>query len=278
MNNEMIATDVGPITHAFTISGEPNQYPTVIANLTNFEAAVRGLDANGGGDRPEYAFSAMLEALNYSFIDQYGERFTPMLYSSEMVVITDAESLLPELRNNVTETAMKQDVHINFILNKIENLSSFYADIANETGGIIFEENVTSWSILNFYNQHSASRSVPGRKRRHLAPNLVFVSVSRFVYRLSVSILAGPASGTVQVTLPNGKVESADIRENVMIYLKSNPLPGHYLFNASDSVQDVLIEQDTTIDVGLLYLDNEFTVSSSSPQPACKLWVFTSKM
>ena len=96
------------------------------------------------------------------------------------------------------------------------------------------------------------------------------MSVSRFVYRLSVSILVGPASGTVQVTLPNGEVENAAIRKNVMIYLKSNPLPGHYLFSAGVSVQDVLIEQDTTIDVGLLYLDYKFTVSSPSPPPACK--------
>ena len=96
------------------------------------------------------------------------------------------------------------------------------------------------------------------------------MSVSRFVYRLSVSILVGPASGTVQITLPNGEVESANIEKNVMIYLKSNPLPGHYLFSAGVTVQGVLIERDTTTDVGLLYLDNDFTVSSPMPLLACR--------
>ena len=239
----------------------------MVVILKIFEAAVRGLNASGGGDNPEYAFSAMLEALKYSFIDEYGELFTPMHYNSEMIVITDATSKLPELRSTVIQTAKEQGVRIHFILNTVS--SSYYADVADETGGITYDESVTSWSILNFYNRLSAAGSVPGRKRRS-SPNEVLVSVSRFVYRLSVSILAGPASGTVQVTLPNGEVESAAIRENVMIYLKSNPLPGHYLFSAGVSVQDVLIEQDTTIDVGLLYLDNNFTVSSPSPLPACK--------
>ena len=264
-------SDVGPITHAFT-SGEDQVLDEVIDKLIEFEEAVRGLTAVGGGDYPEYAFSAMLEALKYSFIDEYNETFTPMHYNSEMIVITDAESKLGYLSSTVIQTANTQGVHINFILNTSSVSGSYYANVAEETGGIIYGENVTSWSILNFYNKYSAASSVTGRKRRYLPPSYyIYVSVSRFVYRLSVSILVEPPSGTVQVTLPNGEVENADIEENVMIYLKSNPLPGRYFFNAGVSVQDVLIEQDTTIDVGLLYLDNNFTVSSPKPLVQCKL-------
>ena len=127
----MSHADVGPITHAFT-AGEVTD---------NFEAAVRGLTANGGGDYPEYAFSAMLEALEYSFIDEYGELFTPMHFNSEMIVITDATSLLPHLGNTVIETAKAQGVSIHFILNYVPG--SYYADIADETGGIIYEESVS---------------------------------------------------------------------------------------------------------------------------------------
>ena len=271
----LINTDVGPIIHSFTLGDATD---TVIATLKIFEAAVRGLNASGGGDFPEYAFSAMLEALKYSFFDEYGLLFTPMNYYSEMIVITDATSKLPELKSDVIQTALEQKVSINFILSNCdiyyssESLSSFYEDVANETGGIIYEDEHTSWSILNFYDRLSAAGSVPGRKRRS-SSNEVPVSVSRFVYRLLVSFLVGSHNGTstVQITLPNGEVESADIEDNVMIYLKSNPLPGHYLFSAGVKVQDDLIKQDTTLDVSLLYLDNEFTVASPSPPPACKL-------
>ena len=236
--------------------------------LEKFGSAVLNLAASGGGDLPEYAFSAMLEALSYSFIDEYGELFIPMHFNSEMIVITDAESKLPELRSTVIQKAKAQGININFIQNTVPG--SYYTDVANETGGIIYEESVPSWSILNFYNRLSAAGSITERKRRDLSPHFVFVNVSLFVYRLSVSILVGPTSGTVQITLPNGEVESAAIQENVMIYLKHNPLPGRYVFNASDSVENVLIKQDTTLDVGLLYLDKNFTMSSPSPLPACK--------
>ena len=241
----------------------------MVATLINFEAAIRGLHAHAGGDYPEYAFSAMLQALNYSFIDEYNEIFTPMHFNSEMIVLTDATSKLPELRSDVIQTAQEQNVTINFILSGAL-LHSYYEDVANETGGIVYEDHPASWSILNFHSKHSETGSVLGRKKRSSLDE-VFVSVSRFVYRLLVSILVGHPSGTVKITLPNGEVESADIEANIMIYLKSDPLPGHYLFSAGVFVEDVLIEQDTTIDVGLLYLDNNFTVSSPSPPPACKL-------
>ena len=99
-----IITDVGPITHTFTAG------KAVVVTLQKFEAAVRGLRASDGGDYPEYAFSAMLEALNYSFIDEYNETFTPMYYNSKMIVITDAISKLQELRSDVIHTAQEQNI------------------------------------------------------------------------------------------------------------------------------------------------------------------------
>lgn len=226
------------------------------------------LKAYGGGDYSEYAFSAMLEAFNYSFIDRHGLNFTPMYFNSEMIVITDATSKLPELRETVKSTAIAQGVSIHFILSQVDR--SYYEDIANATGGIVYDDHHTTWSILQFESKHSDSAGPSGRKRRSASANEISISVSRLVYSLRVSILAATSTGVVSISLPDGSVESASIEDSVMFFWKSDPLPGQYLFTLGASVQDTTIQQDVNLDVNLFYLDSNSTISSANPPPACK--------
>ena len=259
-------TDVHPITFTYA-NGR------VLLDLEKFEEAVNDLTAHGGGDHEEYAFSAMLAALDFVYDD--GLNFTPMSYNSEMIVITDATSKLPELRETVKNQAKDQEVSINFILSKYpSDLRSFYEDIANETGGIVYQDSHEAWSIVKFHNQ---LRSSSERKRRSAATDAISVNVSRFAYALQVFLLAGNSHGVdrvVNIALPDGSVESANIEDNVMIYLKYNPLPGNYLFDTDDTlVEDLLIQQDISLDISLFYLyylDSNFEFSSPTPLAACK--------
>lgn len=263
-----IITDVGPITHAFAIGDEELDAVTSM-DLQNFEAAVRNLRATGGGDYPEYALGAMLAALNYSFIDVDGYPFTPMDYDSELVVITDATSLQPELEETVIEMAMDQFVSIHFILPDHDyDGYAVYSNIAMATGGTVYRDDQSTWSILKFHERLSGSGK---RKKRSTSPRDLTVQVSMFTRTLRVSTLTRSlSSGTAHITTPDKMIETATIESNVMIYIKSHPLPGTYVFRLGAVVNEHLIRQDISLDVSLFYLDKDFTVSSPKPLLACK--------
>ena len=237
---------------------------------------MENMRAYGGGDYPEYALSAMKEALEYSFIDEYGELFTPMHYSSEMIVITDATSKLPELEPTVIERAIMQGVSIHFILPDHDHEGfrsySIYPNIASTTGGTVYRGNQATWSILEFIIGLPEDASAGKRKRRLALPTEeLTVEVSRLTFSLKVSTLTrGLSSGTATITAPDKTVVLATIEDGVMIYLKANPLPGVYMFNIGAVVDDYLVKKDVSLDVSLFYFDNNFTVSALTPLAACK--------
>ena len=253
---------MGPISYAFTFGTAAH------LELQAFEGAVTSLYAHEGGDVPEYAFSAIEAALDYSFYDTKLNLTIPLMGNgADMIVITDAPSKLPELRMTVIKRAKLQGVTINFILG---GFHSFYEDIADATGGVVYDDHHTTWSILQFYDLVTGS----GRKKRSATlSGSTTVGVSRFVYAFRVSILTtGIFSGhVISITLPDGSTENTTVEDSVMIYLKSNPIPGQYSFGiAGSSVVDGLIHHDVSLDVSLFYFDRNFTVSSPNPLAACK--------
>jgi hypothetical protein len=264
-----ITVDVGPITHAFTY-GEDALDELAAMRLEEFEARVRGLFASGGGDYPEYALAAMLAAMDYSSIDEYGEMFTPMSYGSELVVITDATSLQEELEDMVVDKAKAQGVSIHFILSDHDYLGfrtySVYNNIADKTEGTVYRNIHSTWSILKFFDELSGSTD-KRRKRSEVAELTIDVSI--FTHFLRVSTLTRHLhTGTVNITKPDGTLETADITSNVMIYIDAHPLPGMYRFGVQPD--EHLVRQDTILDLSLFYLNSNYTTSSPNPLPGCE--------
>lgn len=259
-----LITDIGDPVHAFTSGGTSER---VVNELQKFEAAVNDLTAYGGGDHPEYALGAMLEALEYSFRDEYNETFVPMSYNSEMIVITDATSKEETLEMDVIEKAQEQDVSIHFIL--VRGVSSYgiYRNIARETGGTVYSADQSTWSILRFLEPESETK-----RRKRSAPSGDFsVHVSVFTHTLRVSILTVRLStGRAYITAPDKTLETASIENNVMIYIKSRPKPGIYLFSIGDALDEDIVEQDISLDISFFYIDTNSAKSSRSPPPACK--------
>ena len=267
---QLSPADFGPITFTFTFG---NQNSRVLNELQIFEEAVNNLKAEGGGDIPEYALSAMLAALNYSFPYVEGEPFIPMNHNSEMIVITDAISKLPELEQTVIKMANCREVSIHFILPDHSGLTSYsiYPNIASETGGIVYRGNHAAWSITEFILRLPESSSAGKRKRRLALPTELTVEVSRLTFSLKVSTLTrGVSSGTATITAPDKTVELVTIEDSVMIYLKANPLPGVYMFDIGAVVDDYSVKQNAILDTSLLYFENNFTVSALTPLTLCK--------
>ena len=215
----------------------------------------------------------MLEALDFTITDGSGE-FIPMHFNSELVVITDAQSLQPELERTVISRAQEQHVSIHFILSGdgehgLLRGYEAYPNIARETGGIVYRDIHSTWSILNFYHALHASEM---ERRKRSAPLGVFsVRVSRLSRTLRVSTLTRLLStGRANITAPDLTVETLNIENGVMIYFKTRPLPGTYTFSIGAVVDENLVSQEIGLDASLFYTNTRFTVTSLCPPPACK--------
>ena len=217
------SSDVGPITHTVT-SGLNNTL--VLSQLRQFEAAVNGLTANGGHDYAEYALDAMLAALNYSFVDEFGP-FIPMGTNSKMVVITDATSKNPQLEGTVIERARRQGVSIHFILGDYtySRLQSYtiYSNIAAQAGGIVYTDSHSTWSVINFYLGLSTAGLV-GRKKRSapsLRPTQISFNVSTFASSLRLTTYSTRLEfGTASIMTPRNNTRTVNIEDSVLLYPK----------------------------------------------------------
>ena len=266
--------DVGPITHAFAAAGEGEELP-VLGDLEKFNEALENLRACGGGDSPEYSLRAMMAALNYSF-PLYGEEFIPMKNYSEMIVLTDHRSKEPWLEEDVIHRALNQGVSINFIVPREEYLENYatYPNIASRTCGIIvYEDNSSpiSWHLHNFISKYDSecSRRRPKRSTSSTSGSeSLNVPVSRFTYSLHVTVLSRDTRSTVRVTLPDKTIETVHIEDRVMLYSKSDPQAGHYLFDIQ-AREDVSVQQDVALDISFFYMDQMSTISQSTPPLAC---------
>ena len=230
----------------------------------DFYEILNNLGACGGHvDYGGHSLSATMEALDYTVP---ANNFRPMDYGSTIVVLTDEGSEKEELVPDIIKKAKDQEVSISFIIPSYLNYN-IYTRIANETGGIISSEaNPKTWSLLRFIETHK--KTYPQRHKR--STNILSVSVSRFTYSLLVSVWTN-SNDRIRITLPDNTTETANVEDSVMIYSKSYPQAGHFVFHVS-VIQDVSVQQEVALDVNLFFMDRQSTVSSIAPPPACMLY------
>ena len=237
---------------------------------------MNNLRADGGHDHPEYALDAMLEALQYSFVDEYGDLFTPMSQNSKMVVITDATSKNQSLERTVIDTAIRQGVAIHFILGDYSHPplrdDTIYPNIAAQTGGTIHSDETTTWSIINF-QWGLPSVGTPGKRKRSspVGPSRLSFNVSVFTGSIRLTAYTPTlTSGDATLTTPNG-TSNVLIQDSVLLYLNSDPPAGNYSLAISVPPEQVFVQQDTSLDASMFYMDSSFTRSDFTLPPACKL-------
>ena len=256
----------------------------VLEQLRRFEAAVNNLRAVHGGDFPEYALDAMLAALDYSITDDLGNSFQLMHYHSRMVVITDATSKNPDLEATVINRARQQGVAIHFILSDDSRLHNYttYDNIARQTGGHIYLNHHSRWSVINF--QLGIPTSGPsGRKRRSSLVFPVFersFNVSLFTTSLAVSTysigeddILGVYTSGLRMTSERGMTSLASLTaiDHVGLYVTRAPTAGNYTVTTTTELEEVVIRQDISMDISIVYMDTAATNFSIHPPPACEL-------
>ena len=244
-------------------------------SVTNLRAGYINNRPSPGGDRPEYALYAMKKAL----IAKNHDGSTLMIRGSQMVVLTDAPSKQPELKDDVIEYAsdkhVGEGVCIHFFVNHPEYSlkDRIYQEIAEETHGTLISS-FTQWDIARFVakfeenggcNFLNKSRT----KRSTYLSSCKTIMVSRLAVNLRLSISAPTRSG-LTISQPNGiRHELVVHQNNLTFFNQTNPENGSWsICSTSDHSINVTDVFTYLIDTNVFYWNSQM-ITSVLP-PACK--------
>jgi len=246
--------------------------------LQDFYAAIDRLFANGGGDTPEFALDAILQALEYSFTDDYGD---PLFldFGSQIVVITDAPSKNSHLRPGIISNAQTDSQTCIHFFYSGSTLPSDYSAIASDTGGTVVYP-YTSWSLGNFltsYRENECWTIVSerdGRKKRQAATCQSF-TISQFASLLKLSIQTSTSSTSVTITRTSPLSETITTvmsTRNLAVYSHDDPPYGQWSVCASSGLIDnIVVDESATLDATILFPNNYASSTPvTTPPPECK--------
>lgn len=274
-----VLTDFGPSIIAF--ADQPDEVQSLVLNIT-------GLFALGGGDCPEYALDAIL--LTLSATDPSNPSKSIMVAGSQIVVLTDAGTINPELETEVVNRAKTLGVCIHFLFPPFcccETGRELYERIAGETGGIVIDSlsdaNATATlnEFVKFYQENPCMASRGGRARRQDASDDGY-SDERVCHSFNVSSLTAVLKlvvNTIQpevtVSLPTGSTISILVVNEYGSLFLSTPESGAWSACVSTGTFRYTVNAEVDIDILISYIveDEEGTrevSATSTALPACK--------
>ena len=257
---------VGPVKVAYTEDVE---------DLRDLYDGITGLAANGGGDLPEYALSGMLAGLTATS-DIFGDITEVMTYGSQMVVITDALSKLPGLRDEVIMQANVRGVCIHFFLSGNPTSDGIYQQIATDTSGTLLNS-FNYFSLASFTAMYKTNPCGGGSRMKRAAATVSATArcqsftVTKFAFLLKLSIGA-PAGTSVAINDPTGGTETVvTATGDFAVFSKVDPPSGTWtVCPRGDVMVTTSMSQSLSIDTAVVYINKERESTSSVP-PACEL-------
>ena len=258
--------------------------------LEAFYNAVNALTANGGGDAPEYALDGMLQGLTYQeeFTDPSGNvfKFDIMSPGSQMIVITDAPSKRPEIKDMVIQNAVLREVCIHFFLSGNPVSDGVYPDVATGTSGTLIS-NFADWQLAQFvaeYSNNPCTYSTARRDKRQLvsltpgssACHTFEVSTLAINLKLSTRVnVAGFMPITLTITRPNGTTILRNVGPSEIlfdVYTEGLPPPGKWsICTSAGTFEAVSVTVQNSLDLTFRYKSDGSSDILDSPPPACKL-------
>ena len=260
--------------------------------LQAFYNAVNALSANGGGDIPEYALDGMLQGLTYQeeFTDPNGNvfKFDIMSPGSQMIVITDAPSKRPEIKDMVIQNAVLREVCIHFFLSGNPVSDGVYPDVATGTSGTLIS-NFADWQLAQFvaeYSNNPCTFATGVRGKRQAIPpptptpsacHTFNVSTLAINLKLSTRVnVAGSTPITLTITRPNGTTTRRTVGSSGLVrfdvYTEGLPPPGTWsICTSAGTFEAVSVTVQNSLDLTIRYKSDTTDVILDSPPPACKL-------
>ncbi len=256
--------------------------------MQNLVSSITDLNAYGGGDCPEYALDAILATLRS--VDPLDSETEIMLPGSQIVVLTDAGTLNPELEGAVISNAINRGVCIHFIFQSdccCPPGRELYDRIASETGGTVLDtlSYGNAVNVLNdfkdLYRSNPCSTTSKRRKRQTASDN--GYSDLRRCHTFQVSSLASilrlvvnTDQPRVTVRKPSGVTATINVTLQYGSLFESNPESGEWLACVDTGTFRYTANAHIDLDIVVSYLVEEPGASSgviatSIPLPACKL-------
>ena len=200
--------------------------------------------------------------------------YTLMISGSQMVVLTDAPSKQPELKDDVIRYATGEGVCIHFFVNHPERslTDGIYEEIAESTHGTLISS-FSQWDIANFFAKYEANEGCEfllesRRKRSTSLSSCKNVTVSRLAANLRLSVNV-PIGRGLTITQPNGILhELIIVRNNFIFFNQTNPEHGLWkVCSTSGYSIEVTDVVSYRIDTTVFYWNSNIT---SVTPPACK--------
>ena len=232
----------------------------------------------------------ILQTLEATGTDDYGNKYDLMAAGSQIIVLTDAPSKNIGIRKRVTDSAEEQSVCIHFFL-ALETHNCFYVVpdsvdmyecIAQKTGGTVvsnawqFSKFVISRSCADFYG-------LTYRKKRSafVDSHCQSFRVSKFTNLLKLSVRPSLTGlSTVTIRKPSGSTASPRVIEphtnnRFAVFSEVYPESGVWSVCVNNGTVQVFSNAEITLDVVVLYPKNESHASGAVPTisnspPACK--------
>ena len=263
---------VGPIT---VLNRDPSK-------LDAFIAAVQALEANGGGDFPEFALDGMLQGLQSTqVIDDVTTDL--MTAGSQMIVLTDALSLRPEITDMVISEANTRGVCIHLFIARvggdIRALSDgIYQRVAAETSGILIPD-YSNFQLASFIADTAVAPcgfvNVPSTSGS--SSSVETFDISAFTSLLQLSI--GASSGvTVTISRPDSSSVTVVASQRFAVFSEGNPQAGTWSVSASTGTVQLSLIQRTILDTTLLYVTEGSNEATLIPSLNCMLLIMLHAM
>ncbi len=279
----LLRADVGPSTVAFADEVE---------DMQNLVSSIGKLHADGGGDCPEYALDAILETLRSG--DPLNSNIEVMVPGSQIVVLTDAGTLNPELEDDVISNAINRGVCIHFIFHSgccCSTGRELYDRIASQTGGIVIDTlsdgndvDTLNQFVTLYRSKPCATNTISKRRKRQTTSEDRYSDLRR-CHSFQVSSLASilrlvvnTDQPRVTVRKPSGVTATINVPLQYGSLFESNPESGEWSACVDTGTFRYTANAHIDLDIVVSYLVEEPDASSgviatSIPLPACKLTV-----
>ena len=234
----------------------------------------------------------MLQGLTYQeeFTDPDGNmfKFDIMSPGSQMIVITDAPSKRPEIKDMVIQNAVSREVCIHFFLSRNPGPVSdgVYPDIASGTSGTLIS-NFADWQLAQFvaeYSNNPCVYSTGVRGKRQVVPptpspsscHTFDVSMLAINLKLSTRVNVDRFMPiTLTITRPNGTTTLRSVGPSATpfdIYTEGLPPPGMWsVCTSAGTFEAVSATIQNSLDLTIRYKSDNSGNILDSPPPACKL-------
>jgi hypothetical protein len=181
-----------------------------------------------------------------------------MTAGSQMIVLTDALSLRPEITDTVIAEANMRGVCIHFFISSIDIAiaDGIYPRIASETSGTLTQD-FTNFQLANFIadtavtpcgfiNTQSTGNSLP--------VETFDVSTVSVLLQLSIAAASG---ATVTITRPDSSFVTVVASQGFAVFSEINPQPGTWTVSVSTGAIEVSEITRTVVDTTFVYVSED---------------------